>query len=177
MSGPILGVPANPPARATGYYGFIRYSMGIPVVALPDNSDVISASFFASLDIVNIFLAMAPQNAQSLNFPSPYAYAVYNFAGDRLVNFAMDDPDNPYIYPNSSPPTPYFQWLRQQFKIDSFVSGVVTYAADVTTSASYMTPNWMKDMSMMDLSTLKTPWGRTYMAIAQQYGPTIVDIT
>jgi hypothetical protein len=173
MSGPILGVVGPP---LTGYYLFLRRQMGIPVEALPDDSPYIPGTFNASLDIVNIYLSLAPQVGDP-SYPSQYAYAVYNLAGDRMINFAQDDPNNPFIYPGSDPPTPYFQYLRQQFKIDAFVSGVVTYAADLTTSASFMVADWIKNMSMFDLQTLKTPWGRTYMGIAQQYGPTIVDIT
>jgi hypothetical protein len=186
MSGPILGAPADPnavpPTTATGYYAFLRSYMGIPVDALPDNSFWIPVTYALSLDVVNIFLSLSPQVSvivppQPPGYPSQYAYAVYNYAADRMVNFAQDDPDNPYNYPGVVPPTPYFQYLRSKFGLDSFVSGVITYAADVTTSASYAVPDWMKDMSMADLQTLKTPWGRAYMAIASQYGPTIVDIT
>jgi len=150
--------------------------MGIPVGALPDNSFWIPATYNLALDVVNLFLSLAPQVGDP-NYPSQYAYAVYNYAADRMINFAQDDPINPYMYPGSIPPTPYFQFLRDKFKIDSFVSGVITFAQDVTTSASYLVPDWMKNMSMADLQNLKTPWGRAYMAIAQQYGPTIVDIT
>lgn len=180
MSAPILGVPANPsampPISATGYFGFIRNYMGIPTGALPDDSFWIPATYNLSLDTVNIFLSTVPQVGDA-SYPSQYALAVYNYAADRLINFAQDDPTNPFIFPGSIPPTPYFQFLRDKFKIDAFVSGVVTYAADVTTSSSYQVPDWVRMMSMADMQTLKTPWGRVYMGIAQQYGPTIVDIS
>jgi hypothetical protein len=172
MSGPILGVPGPP---ATGYFQFVRDYMGVPAGALPDDSWWIPASYNLSLDVVNIILSIVPQ-VGSLDYPSQYALAVYNFAADRLVTLTPDV-DPPFFYPGVKPPTPYFQYLREKFKVDSFVPGVVTFSSDVTTSVSFSVPDWFKNMTMGDLQTLKTPWGRTYMAIAQQYGPTIVDLT
>jgi hypothetical protein len=160
----------------TGYFEFVRKYMGIPAAALPDDSFWIPATYNLSLDVVNIFLSQAPQ-VGSASYPNQYALAIYNYGGDRIINFATDDPINPYMYPKVIPPTPYFEYLRTKFKIDTFASGLITYAGDVTTTASFQVPDWAKAMSVADLQTLKTPWGRTYMGIASQYGPTIVDIT
>lgn len=172
MSRPILGVVGPP---ATGYYMFLRNYMGIPAAALPDDSWWIPATYNLALDVVNIILSIVPQFG-SIDYPSQYALAVYNYAADRLVTLTPDV-DPVYYYPGVIPPTPYFAYLRDKFKVDSFVPGVVTYTADLTTSASFTVPNWVKEMSMADMQSLKTPWGRAYMAIAMQYGPTIVGIT
>jgi hypothetical protein len=149
--------------------------MGIGVAILPDDSIWLPAIYNMSLDVVNILLAGVPQIG-SPTYPNQYAIAVYNFAGDRLIALTPDS-DPPVMYPGTDPPIPYFEYLRNKFGIDSFVAGVVTYTADVSTSVSFQVPDWMKTLSMSDMENLKTPWGRRYMAIAQQYGPTIVGIT
>lgn len=169
MSGPTLG------PGAWSFVSFIRDSMGIPVEALPVDSDWIPAVYNMSLDIVNINLAFAPQIGNPI-YSSQYALAVYNLGGDRLIALTPDVVP-PYNYPGVIPPVPYFQYLRDQFKIDTFVTGVVTYTSDVSTATSLQVSDWMKNLTLADLENLKTPWGRRYMAIAQQYGPTIVGIT
>lgn len=169
MSGPTYG------PGAWSYLDFVRKSMGIGVAILPDDSIWLPAIYNMSLDVVNILLAGVPQIG-SPTYPNQYAIAVYNFAGDRLIALTPDS-DPPVMYPGTDPPIPYFEYLRNKFGIDSFVAGVVTYTADVSTSVSFQVPDWMKTLSMSDMENLKTPWGRRYMAIAQQYGPTIVGIT
>jgi hypothetical protein len=166
MSGPSYG-PGD-----WSYLDFVRKSMGIGIAILPDTSVWLPATYNLSLDIVNINLSAVPQ-VGSLTYPNQYALAVYNLAGDRLIALTPDDPL--VLYPGTT--VPYFEYLRNKFSVDSFVAGVVTYTSDVATSASFQVSDWMKTLSLSDLENLKTPWGRRYMAIAQQYGPTVVGIT
>ena len=157
-----------------GYLRFIRYQMRIPQDVLPDNDYWIGASYNLAINLCNPLLAAIPN--KNKNYPSYYAIAVYNLAGDRLINFA-NDADNAPAVEGSNPPLPYFAYARRGFKIDAFVSGIVTSTGDEGTSVSLSVPKWAEELSMMDLDNLKTPWGRRYMSIAMQYGPTIWGIS
>ena len=90
---------------------------------------------------------------------SPYAMAVYNLAGDRLVNFAQDQVGQTF-----------FQTMRTNLGLNSFVGGVISATADNGTSQSMVVPEAMETLTFSDLSTLKTPWGRQYLGMAQDYG-------
>jgi hypothetical protein len=92
--------------------------------------------------------------------PMLYTLAVYNLGIDTLINYC---PDNP--------PSRKFKEMREKFKIYNFVPGVVTAAADVTTSDTLTVPDFMKTLTLQNLQELKTPWGRQYLAIVQNLGP------
>lgn len=161
-----------------GYYldPFIRGVMGIGTDVLPDNSPVINFSYNVALMFVNPALQGVPGPcafAAAGTFDvSIFALAVYNLAGDRLINFAQDQPGAANVK-GSKPPMPYFQWARKQFNLNGFVSGAITSSSDNGTSASFEVPQWAKNLTVSQLSNLQTPWGRTYLGIAQSYGPTI----
>jgi hypothetical protein len=97
-----------------------------------------------------------------LNAYSPllYTLAVYNLGIDTLINYC---PDNP--------PSDFFSKAREKFKVFNFVPGVVTAAADVSTSDTLTVPDYMKNLTLQNLQNLKTPWGRQYLAIMQNLGP------
>jgi hypothetical protein len=149
-----------------GFLTFVRTVMGIAAGVLPDSSPAIQAAYDYAIVVVNASLAGVPSPATS---PSIYAQAVYNLAGDALVNAALDVPGGPTV-PGSSPPAPYFQALRQSFNIHGFVGGVISSTGDEGTNESMVVPDAIKLFTMMNLQQLKTPWGRQYMAIAQSYG-------
>jgi hypothetical protein len=156
---------------------FIRNVMGISPAVLPDDSVAIRMSYQIALMFVNKALMAIPGPCQLYVTPplttlTVYALAVYNLAGDRLVNFAQDVPNAPPVK-GSKPPAPYFVNLRKQFNLNGFVSGAITSASDETTSASYKVPDWAEKLTVSQLSNLQTPWGRQYLGIAQSYGPTI----
>lgn len=162
------------PTRA-GYLSFIRFIMAIPVNVLADNSPVIDWTFNGAMDWVNPQLACVPQLGDPA-YPSLYAKAVYNFGGDRIINVAQDPEGAPNVA-GSDPPMPYFAFARKRFDINGFVSGIVTSTNDEGTGVSLVVPKFAETLTISDLQTLKTPWGREYMAIAQQYGPTIWGIS
>ncbi len=64
----------------------------------------------------------------------------------------------------------YFSSLRRAWNITGFTAGVITASSDETTSETLLTPEFMKNLTMGNLQNLKTPYGRTYLAIAQDYG-------
>ncbi len=65
-----------------GFLTFVRSQMGISTVVLPDASPSIAASYLESVEIVNLAIL----DASTLI----YDLAVYNLAGDILINNASD---------------------------------------------------------------------------------------
>ena len=113
---------------------------------------IVYTSFTVAMAIVNDALAQAT--------PLTYVLAVYNLAMDRLVRFAPDQENQTY-----------FSGLRTQFGLVGTSVGAVASASDQGTSASIANPEWMRQMTMRDIQTLRTPWGREYMGFAQAWGP------
>lgn len=160
-----------------GFLGFIRGVMGISTDVLPDDSPVIPFALSLALAVVNkalraVALPATDSAGASLNSGgwSLYALAVYNFAGDRLINYAQDATNAPKV-DGSNPPMAFFAWARKQWNINSFVSGVISGSADLTTSQSLVVQEAAKFFTLSDLQQLKTPYGRTYLGLAQAFGP------
>lgn len=156
-----LTPPLSKP-NITDYTAFIRGTMGINSTILPDNAAVIQFSLAIAIDIVSLDLYI---------IPDIYALAVYNLAGDRLLNFAQDLPGAAPV-PGSDPPMAFFAYARYSYKINSFVAGVVQEAHDETTGET-LKINDVQQLSLMDLQNLRTPFGRAYLQFAQMIGPTI----
>ncbi len=125
--------------------------MGVPQLALPDAAPVIGYAFSRSLTWVNRAIQCAD--------PENYQAAVYNLAGDRLINWAQD-----------TLPQTYFADQREQYDVTAFQAGVVSAAGDDGTNTSIQVAEGFKDLTAADLQNLKTPWGREYIGIAQSYG-------
>jgi len=125
--------------------------MGIPSGVLPDDSLMLTYALQVALLIVN----------QAINAASPtiYTLAVYNLAGDNLINYAQD-----------TPPSTYFADLRKSYGVNNFVGGVVNSASDEGTSSSYDVIDNLKNLTIGQLQNLKTPYGRQYLAFASQVG-------
>ena len=134
-----------------GFLLWVRSRMAVPVDALPDDSVFIAYAYDVAIAIANPELAAVPPI---------YMLAVYNLAGDNLVNFAPD-----------VPPSTYWSDLRTSFATFAFAPGVVTSSSDSGTSTSLLNPEQMKDFTLANLQNLKTPYGRQYLAWAQSYGP------
>jgi hypothetical protein len=142
-----------------GYLLFIRNWMKITTGQLPDDSLYIPASFNFAKMMVNPKMAVVPSPDPS--YPNLYAIAVYNLAGDRLVNFAVDQ-DGETVFTD----------LRDKCNLAGFVSGIISSSSDETSSQSMVVAKAMETLTFFDLQTMKTPWGRAYMGFAQQMGPT-----
>lgn len=140
-----------------GFIAFIAGMMEIDPLYLPTDSPVIAESFEAACDTVNWALRC---------MPATYARAVYNLAGDLLLNFAIDQPDRAY-----------FKKARADYGILKFTPGMIASTADATSSTSLLNIEAMKNFTMSDLQRTKTPYGRAYLEIAQAYGPSIVGIS
>src|ERR1700743_166794 len=101
-----------PRPTLTGFTTFVRNEMGIPTSVLPDGSVWIQWAFNQAVSLVNHQIRVVPLQ---------YLLAVYNLAGDTLVNIAQDEPDAPAV-PGSKPPLPFFAWTRRRLNLNSFVT-------------------------------------------------------
>jgi hypothetical protein len=136
-----------------GFLVFVRGVMGIDPILLPDSSPIVAYALAVAQGAVNpALLAAGPM----------YSYAVYNLAGSSLITYAVDQPGRTY-----------FSDLRASLGIHKFQSGVVSGTGDGGTSVSLLNPEFMRNLTLANLQQLKDPWGRAYLAIAQDYGPTI----
>lgn len=133
------------------FTAFLRSPVGIDPLFLPDTDPVISTAYTVAISLVNQALMIPSQNL--------YNFAVYNLGADFVINWANDQPNRTFFYD-----------LRKSLNIELFVPGVVSSSGDQGTSASRLNPEFMKNYTMRDLQNLKTPYGRAYLAIAQDYG-------
>ena len=140
-----------------GFIWFIQNVMGITTANLPTTAPVIAFAYNLAVNTVNISLANVPNNDPTQ--PTIYATAVYNLAGDMLINFAQD-----------TPPSTFFADMRASFGCNSFVSGVINSTSDEGTSESMTVPEAFTQLTISQLQNLKTPYGRIYLGIAQSYG-------
>lgn len=116
----------------------------------------------ASPDITDAYAVAQAWVAQPISTTAPpplYALALYNFGTDYLINYASDQPGRTY-----------FKDLRTSYSISLFVPGVTASSGDSGTSQSRLNPKFMEQLTFGDLQMTKTPYGRAYMNIAQQYG-------
>jgi hypothetical protein len=129
--------------------------LGATSAQLPPTSPYLGYAFNVAQQLV-----YAPLQQAS---PLIFTLATYNLALDTLVNFCPDQP-NQTFFKNLRGPKP------GGFALFNFVPGVVTAAADVSTSDSLVVPDFMKNLTLANLQNLKTPWGLQYLALVQSYG-------
>ncbi|OYV61588.1 MAG: hypothetical protein B7Z69_00555 [Actinobacteria bacterium 21-73-9] len=91
--------------------------------------------------------------------PLMFQQAVYNLAGDVLLNIAQDQADRGF-----------FSEYRDRLGLNDFVPGMIGSASDTGTSQALANPDWVRTLTLGNLQNLKTPYGRAYLAIAQNYG-------
>ncbi len=145
-----------------GFQWFLVNIMGISSANLSPTAPVVAFVYNMAINTVNTALQAAPNNDPSQ--PNLYATAVYNFAGDALVQFAQD------AAPSYTVPYSYFVGLRKAFGCDSFVGGVINSTSDEGTSQSMVVPPQLENLTIANLQQAKTPWGRAYLSIAGDYG-------
>lgn len=141
----------GPSPTLSGFQDFITNVMGVPSTALPPTSPYIGYAYAVALEVVN--------QAIQVSSPMMYTLAVYNLGGDNLINYAPDQPGQTY-----------FSAVREDMHITGFVAGVVQSASDDGTGDSLVVQEAFKNLTLSDLQNLKTPYGRTYLGIAQRYG-------
>lgn len=142
-----------------GFLLFIRNVMGISPLVLPDNSPTINWALSIATMFVNPDLGVVGSSLNASPQTNLFVQATYNLAADNLVNYAQDQTGRTY-----------FADLRASLKINNFAAGVVQSASDGGTSDSLLVPDALKGLTLANLQNLKTPWGRTYLSMAQTYG-------
>lgn len=140
---------ANP--NLTDFLTFIRVNMGITTAQLPDASPVITDAF-------NFAQSWVLSNIQQCD-ANLYNLAFYNLGGDYILNWAPDQTG-----------LTFFADARKAYGLNSFQAGVIQSSSDESTSESMVVQDAAKNFTIADLQQLKTPYGRWYLMIAQQYG-------
>jgi len=133
---------------------FVQTSMGIPLSALSPTSVWIGYAFNRAMDLV---LQVPTVNALE------YVLAVYNCGGHILLKIAPDLPGQTYFVSARA-------GGNTGFNLVGFTPGVVSGSSDQGTSQSLTTPEGFKNLTIGDLDFMKTPWGRDYLAYAQDFG-------
>jgi hypothetical protein len=143
---------------------------GLTQKILPPASQVIQDTLFTAESIVTTALQAAGPWPQPPAPPPPsltiYVQAVYNLGTDRLYNWAGDVGGQTY-----------FADKRKEWGLWTMSVGVASQASDQGTAVGLLNPEQMQLLTLQDLQTLKTPWGRAYMAYAQMYGRNLWGLT
>jgi hypothetical protein len=151
----ILAIPPGDPTFE-GFQAWVSAVMAVPNEAMPDVS-TLQVAYDQSLNLAYIGLQGVPSQSTSL---SVYAQAVYNLGGAMLLEFAMDNPNSTF-----------WQDLRNKLGINSFTPGLVNQAHDQGTGEGMYILPIFSGLTMFGLQLLKSPWGRTYLMIAGEWGP------
>ena len=138
------------------YTLFVQNVMGVSVVYLPATSPFLGYAFDRALNLV---LQVAAGGFD-------YTWAVYNCAGHIQIAITPDQVVSGVGYT-------YFQDMRKSLDILLPSFGVVSSSSDESTSTTLATPDALRNLTIEDLGFMRTPWGRTYLSYAQDYGPTI----
>jgi hypothetical protein len=138
----------GPPTLA-GFQAFLAGVVGIDPLYLPPDAPVVGYALHVAKTIVNDALWIA----------GTYTLAVYNLGASQVINFAPDQAGRTY-----------FRDLRKELGISDWTAGVITSTSDQGTSESLLTPDFMKNLTMANLQQIKDPYGRQYIALAQDYG-------
>jgi len=163
-----------PPPNVTDYYNFLVQQIGVPVKDLPPLSEVVLNSTLgfvldsegrkignAGQDWVNntLAVALAMVNSQLMAQAIMYNLAVYNYAADRLINFAQDQNGQTW-----------FEKTRKECQLNSQTVGVIASSFDQGTGQSILNPEQMRMFTVTNLQMLKTRPGQAYLGIAQSVG-------
>jgi hypothetical protein len=135
---------------------WVQAIMGVPDGSMPD-STTIEVAYNEALNLAYLGLQSVPSQSTTLSI---YAMAVYNLGGAILVEIAQDNPNSTY-------------WtdLRNKLGINSFVPGFLTQAHDQGTGEGITVIKQLENLTLLGLQLIKTPWGRTYLMFAGQWGP------
>jgi hypothetical protein len=147
----------NPPNIAD-FNDFIANSMQVPASALAPGSPYPQFALSRGIDIVF--------NLPGIVSQLEYTQAVYNCAAHFLISLTPDVIPVVVYQDNLG----FFTYTRQSLDLNSFQAGVISSSSDESTSNSMTIPESLTNLTVGDLDFLKTPWGRQYIAYAQDFG-------
>jgi len=166
-----------PPPNVTDYYNFLIQEIKVPAQDLPPLSTIVTNSqggavldssgreinnSSAAGDWVNntlaVALAMVDCDLQ-VGGQIFYNLCVYNYAADRLLNFAQDLEGQTF-----------FEQYRHKNHLNDQVTGLVQSAGNDGQSTSLLNPEQMQTFTVTDLQMMKTVPGRTYIGLVQSTG-------
>lgn len=154
--------PITPMPTQAGFLQWVRTIMGVPTEWLPDDSPAIGYAYDTALAIVN---------PSFICVPGPiYLQIVYNLAGHLLATWAPDVPGPPWFITVDGVGYGYFQYLRKQNNMLGFTTGIVQSSSDEGTSVGLVVPKQAENLTISQLQLTTTPWGRTYLGYAQDFG-------
>jgi len=154
----------TPQPTQAGFLDWVYAVMGVPTEWLPSDSPSVGYAYETAVATVHpAFMAV----------PGPiYMWMVYNLAGHLLATWAPDV--------TTSPPYPYievdgvrygfWQYLRKQNNMLGFVTGTVSASGDEGSNVSLVVPEQAGNLTIGQLQLTTSPWGRTYLGYAQDYG-------
>jgi hypothetical protein len=149
---------ANPSTpNLPDYTLFVSGVMGINTLYLPADSPFLDYALHRALGIVLIVPTISGYD---------YTLAVYNCAGHIQVEITPDQ-----IVNGTS--RQFFADKRKEYGLLMPSFGVVQTSSDQSSSTTLAVPDGLAQLTIQDLGFMKTPWGREYLAYAQDYGPTV----
>ena len=137
------------------YALFVQNVMGIDPLYLPSTSPFLGYALDRAVALVVPpgRLCRAPSGGVD------YTLAVYNCAGHVQFKITPDQTGRDF-----------FLCERRKFDLLKPSYGVVTSTSDDGTSVTLATPDALRNLTLGDLDFIKTPWGRDYLAYAQDFG-------
>ena len=147
--------PTTP--NLTDFQNFIYNSMGIPTIALPLKSPWSGFAFNQAIALVAFYPTVTAIE---------YVLAVYNCAGHILLKITPDQTGSSY-----------FKTARSDMKMLEPEIGIIQSSGDESTSNSFAIGEGMRNMTLGDLNFYRTPYGREYLAYAQDAGPGLWGLT
>lgn len=163
----VLSVGLGMDPTLEGFQSFVTMVMVPPSYFDATTSPYVVYAYDYAYQFCNMNLAFVPGKMGAWTL---YAVAVYNLAADTLINIAMDSPSDPSYPVAGCTTTKYWQFLRDQYRINAFVPGVLTSTSDEGTSATYEVIGQFEGYTLSNLQQLKTPYGRRYLGIAGSWG-------
>lgn len=162
---PPSGFPHTPKPTLSGYLNQWLYgTLGIPTAWLPGDNVWIDWSYNTAIATVNPMLCRVPGPF--------YLQAVYNLGAHVLLTNCPDVTTTP-PYPYQTDATGsygYFGWYRKQNDVNGTTLGTVTSSGDNGTSVGLTVPRQAENLTLAQLQTQTTPYGRAYLGITQSVG-------
>lgn len=160
MSGFIT--PSTP--NIADYTTFLQ-NIGMNTTVLPANSPWIGYAFDQAVTLTNSYGQFGSAACYGgVSAPNiSYTLAVYNCGAHIQIKITPDQTGQTFFTGLRSPPP-------NGYGLVQFVPGVVDTAGDQGTDAGLVVADFFKNITLMDLNFLLTPYGREYLAYAQQYG-------